>query len=292
MFNRRNFLSRLLTSGLLMRRSHAAANFLSASTLPSWPDESDPAFWHRLRDQFYIMPGEAYFNAATLGATPRPVLERVIEDMRTVETMITRWDYTPKTEDLISGYSPALSVREKLGRLLNSKAGDEVILTDHEHPGGICGWQERAKKDGIVVKQVPIPTPANDPQQLVDLFAEAMTPRTRVLAFAHILFSSGVVMPAKQLTQLAHERGCLCVIDGAQAVGQVKVDLQDLGCDAYFSSPHKWLLAPPGNGMLYIRPDQQTRFWTTLCSQTWDDEKDGMFRFMQYGTGNRSLLVG
>ncbi len=299
-----------------MRRSHAAANFLSASTLPSWPDESDPAFWHRLRDQFYIMPGEAYFNAATLGATPRPVLERVIEDMRTVETMITRWDYTPKTEDLISGYSPALSVREKLGRLLNAeardlaltqnstmgmnfiaqgirlKAGDEVILTDHEHPGGICGWQERAKKDGIVVKQVPIPTPANDPQQLVDLFAAAMTSRTRVLAFAHILFSSGVVMPAKQLTQLAHEHGCLCVIDGAQAVGQVKVDLQDLGCDAYFSSPHKWLLAPPGNGILYIRHDRQNEFWTTLCSQAWDDETEGMFRFMQYGTGNRSLLVG
>jgi isopenicillin-N epimerase len=316
MFNRRNFLNTLLTSSLVTPRGWVQANPAPASAVPSWPDENDPAFWDQVRDQFYIAPGEAYFNTATLGATPRPVLERVIEDMRTVETTITRWDYTPKTEDLISGYMPALSVREKLGKLVNAaardlaltqnstmgmnfiaqglnlKAGDEVILTDHEHPGGICGWQERARKDGIVVKQVRIPTPANDPERLVGLFAEAMTPRTRVLAFAHILFSSGVVMPVKQLTQLAHERGCLCVIDGAQAVGQVKVNLQDLGCDAYFSSPHKWLLAPPGNGMLYIRPDQQTRFWTTLCSQTWDDEKDGMFRFMQYGTGNRSLLVG
>ncbi len=319
MFNRRSFLNTLLASSLLARRDPVQADpapSAPASALPPWPDENDPAFWDRVRGQFYIAPGEAYFNTATLGATPRPVLERVIEDMRTVETTITRWDYTPKTEDLISGYMPALSVREKLGKLVNAeprdlaltqnstmgmnfvaqglslKAGDEVILTDHEHPGGICGWQERAKRDGIVVKQVHIPTPANDPEQLVELFAAAMTPRTRVLAFPHILFSSGVVMPAKQLTQLAHEHGCLCVIDGAQAVGQVKVDLQALGCDAYFSSPHKWLLAPPGNGMLYIHHDQQTRFWTTLCSQEWDDETAGMYRFMQYGTGNRSLLVG
>jgi selenocysteine lyase/cysteine desulfurase len=288
----------------------------SPSALPPWPDENDPAFWDRVRDQFYIMPGEAFFNTGTLGATPRPVLERVIEDMRTLQATITRWDYAPNTPNWISGYSPELPLREKLGKLVNAeardlaltrnatlgmnfiaqgidlKAGDEVILTDREHPGGICGWQERAKRDGIVVKQVPIPTPANDPDQLVKLFGEAITPRTRVLAFPHIISSSAVVMPAKRLTQLAHEHGCLSVIDGAQAVGQVAVELQDMGCDAYFSSPHKWLLAPAGNGLFYIRRDQQDKIWTTLCSSAWDDHQDGMFRFMQYGTGNPSLLAG
>lgn len=81
-------------------------------------------------------------------------------------------------------------------------------------------------------------------------------------------------------------------VDGAQAVGQVEVDLKAIGCDAYFSSPHKWLLAPAGNGMLYIPRDRQDLIWTTLCSSEWDNHKDGMYRFMQYGTGNPSLQAG
>ncbi len=137
-----------------------------------------------------------------------------------------------------------------------------------------------------------IPTPANDPDQLVELFAGTITSRTRVLAFPHIISSTAVVLPARRLTELAHQHGCLALVDGAQALGQTPVDLQDIGCDAYFASPHKWLLAPPGNGMFYIRRDQREKFWTTLCSFAWDDQTDGMYRFMQYGTGNRSLLTG
>ena len=72
----------------------------------------------------------------------------------------------------------------------------------------------------------------------------------------------------------------------------MKIDLQDIGCDAYYASPHKWLLAPAGNGMFYIRSDHRDKVWTTLCSFAWDDQKDGMYRFMQYGTGNPSLLAG
>jgi len=81
-------------------------------------------------------------------------------------------------------------------------------------------------------------------------------------------------------------------IDGAQAVGHLHVNVRDLGCDAYFSSPHKWLLAPKGNGFLYLRHDVQERIWTTLASSQWNNYKDGMFRLMQWGTVNQSLLRG
>ena len=321
MVSRRSFLGTLLTPALSATTGRGAAGRVGTrpaprSALPPWPEDNDPAFWDRVRDQFYITPGEAFFNTGTLGATPRPVLERVIEDMRTLQSTITRWDYSANTPNWISGYSPELPLREKVGKLVNAagedialtqnatmgmnfvaqgldlKRGDEVILTDREHPGGICGWQERAKRDGIVVKQVPIPVPASDPDRLVELFTEAITPRTRVLAVPHIISSTAVVMPVKRLTRLAHGHKCLAVFDGAQAIGQVKIDLQDIGCDAYYASPHKWLLAPAGNGMFYIRRHQRHRFWTTLCSFAWDDQKDGMYRFMQYGTGNPSLLAG
>jgi len=316
MLNRRSFLGTLFAPSFLAGHARPGPPAGARTVAPPWPEDSDPNFWERIREQFYITPGEAFFNTGTLGATPRPVLARVIEDMRTLQATITRWDYTPRTPNWFSGYSPDLPLREKLGKLVNAdaleialtqnatfgmnflahgidlKRGDEVITTDQEHPGGVCGWQERAKRDGIVWKQVTIPVPANDPDRLVQLFEEAMTPRARVLAVPHIISATAVVLPVKQLTTLAHDHGCLALIDGAQAVGQVAVDLKDIGCDAYFSSPHKWLLAPAGNGFLYIRRDCQDRFWTTLCSSEWDNHKDGMYRFMQYGTGNRSLQAG
>jgi selenocysteine lyase/cysteine desulfurase len=322
MLQRRRFLATLLAPPLLARRlpikpALAADPSVRAADIAAWPEDNDPAFWARVRDQFYITPGEAFFNTGTLGATPRPVLERMIEEMRTLQVTIAHWDYTARTPNWITGYFPELDLREKFARLVNCSAteialtqnatfgmnflaqgldlrsGDEVITTDREHPGGVCGWQQRAKRDGIVWKQVKIPTPANDPDELVRLFAEAITARTRVLAFPHIISPTAVVMPVTRLTELAHQRGCLSIVDGAQAVGQVEVNLRDIDCDAYFSSPHKWLLAPAGNGLLYIRRDRQDRFWTTLCSAEWDNHKDdGMYRFMQYGTGNRSLLTG
>ena len=330
--SRRNFLAALAAPSVLAADPRRRADGLEAAFAPrpaaavptglepqltsSWPENSDPRYWDFIRDQFYIPRSQAYFNTGTIGAVPRPVLERVIEDMRTLAATLPFWDYTPRTPDWISGYSPQLPLRQKLGKLVNAdaselaviqnatagmnflaqgrdlKAGDEIITTDREHPGGVCGWQLRAKRDGAVWKQAKIPVPANDPDEIVRLFAAQITPRTRVLSFPHIISSTAVVMPVKRLTDLAHEHGCLAIVDGAHGVGQVEVDLHGLGCDAYFSSPHKWLLAPAGNGMLYIRSDRQDLFWTTLCSSEWDDHKQGMYRFMQYGTGNPSLLVG
>ncbi|HEV2177158.1 MAG TPA: aminotransferase class V-fold PLP-dependent enzyme [Terriglobia bacterium] len=326
--NRRNFLAALATSPFLRGRGGPApagpsprpglADWTGAPSLdvPPWPAGSDAEFWDRIRDQFYITPGEAYFNTGTLGATPRPVLERVIDEMRVLQQTITRWDYTAETPNWISGYSPEVPLRQKLGKLVNASAeelaitqnatfgmnflahgidlkpGDEVVTTDQEHPGGVCGWQERVKRDGAVWTQVKIPVPANDPDELVHLFEAAITPRTRVIAVPHIISGTAVVMPVKRISQLAREHHALAIVDGAQAVGQVAVDLKDIGCDAYYSSPHKWLLAPAGNGMLYIRRDRQDSFWTTLCSAEWDNHKDGMYRFMQYGTGNPALQAG
>ena len=84
---------------------------------------------------------------------------------------------------------------------------------------------------------------------------------------------------------MIRDRGALALVDGAQAVGQLQVDVKELGCDAYVASLHKWMMAPKGTGFLYIRREVQDRFWTTLASSHWDDQENGAFRFMQYGTG-------
>ena len=180
-----------------------------------------------------------------------------------------------------------------LGHGLDLSAGDEVVTTDQEHSGGISVFRLLAKRRGIVVKELPLePALAGGPDAVVRLFAGAVTPKTRALMFSHITSGLGIRLPARELCALASERGTLSLVDGAQAVGQVQVDVQALGCDAYVGSPHKWLMAPKGTGFLYIRRGAQDRFWTTLASGAWDNRERGAFRFMQYGTGSVPAVEG
>ena len=120
--------------------------------------------------------------------------------------------------------------------------GDEVLSTDQEHVGGICPWRLYAKRRGIVVRELPLlPACADGPEGIVRLFAAAITPRTRVLMVSHITSSLGILLPVKELSALARERGVLSLIDGAQAVGQIRVDVGELGCDAYVGSPVQYV---------------------------------------------------
>src|SRR4029453_5558712 len=120
---------------------------------------------------------------------------------------------------------------------------------------------------------------------VVKLFADAMTPKTKAVMFSHVVSGLGTLMPARELCAVIRDRGAFALVDCGQAVGQIQVDVKALGCDAFVASPHKWMMAPKGTGVLYIRRDMQDRFWTTLASSHWDDKENGAFRFMQYGTG-------
>lgn len=278
--------------------------------------EDDESYWNRLRWQFLIPRDQAYFNTGTLGASPRPVVEAVRQHLLFVEESLAEWDYSPDKPERLAGYRPEEVLRgeiadfigcgaDEVGLTLNAtmgmnlvangldlEEGDEVLITDREHGGGRSGWDVKAKRTGTVVREVPIPDPLSDPDEILEAFEAAMTPRTKVLAFPHITSGRGIILPARRLVALARDRGAFSVVDGAQAVGQIRVDVRDIGSDAYFFSPHKWLLAPKGTGVLHIRRDVQERIWTTLASYQWDNQDDGMYRLMQYGTHNLSLLRG
>lgn len=263
----------------------------------------------------YLFPdGDAYFNTGTLGATPRVVVEAMVEDLNRVERELTAWDFVPDGTPPMSGYRPAEAVRAKLARRLGVEgrdvaltrnatmgssflangldlaAGDEVLITDQEHPGGRSAWDLRARRDGLVVREVGVDLASR--ADILTAFEDAWTDRVRVVAVPHITSRLGIVMPLDGLCRLARDRGAISIVDGAQAPGQLVVDLLKLRCDAYVSSPHKWLLAPKGTGFMWVHPDLQDRIWTTIASTQWDNREDGAFRFTQMGTGNRSLMVG
>jgi selenocysteine lyase/cysteine desulfurase len=288
-----------------------------ADGLPVVPEGAlDAEFWHELRKEFLLPPDEAFFNTGTLGSSPRVVLDAVVQHMTHVDRDLAHWDYKPDHEQYFTGYNPERWVREKLARVINAAPeeialtqnatfgmnfianglslgpGDEVLVVEGCHTGGRSGWELRDKRYGAHVKYVRPPFPPQDPRQLIDLYEQATTPQTRVWALEHLSSATAIRYPVEEMCRRARERGILTAVDGAQTIGHLAIDVQAMGCDFYFTSPHKWLLAPKGTGLLYIRRETQPRLWTTLASGEWDNHKDGAYRFMQYGTGNLSLLVG
>ncbi|MFW6079133.1 MAG: aminotransferase class V-fold PLP-dependent enzyme, partial [Gemmatimonadota bacterium] len=269
-----------------------------------------------LRRSFLIPEDEAFFNTGTLGSSPRAVLDAVVDHMTHVDRDIAHWDYYPDREQYFTGYFREDWLREKIAGLINAELdeialtqnatygmnylangldlgpGDEVIVMQDAHAGGRCGWELRGKRYGPHVKYVAPPVPPEDPGQLIDLFENATGPHTRVWAIPHLTSGTAILFPVRELCRRARERGILSVVDGAQTCGHLAIDVRDMGCDAYFTSPHKWLLAPKGTGFLYVRRDALDDLWTTLASGSWDDYESGAYRLMQVGTGNLSLLIG
>ena len=147
---------------------------------------------------------------------------------------------------------------------LDLAAGDEVITTALEHPAALSPWLLLARRRGIVVKQVDLPTPLTGPEQVLGLFAGAVTPRTRVFAFSHVQYGDGALLPVKELAQFARQRNIFSVVDGAQALGMLDLNLQDLDCDFYAANFHKWLGGCQGSGMLYVRREMLDRLWPSV----------------------------
>jgi len=313
---RRSFLSGLALPSLAAGLAPALEARTPAAPFAPDPDTSDAAVFAEARRHFLIPEGVAYCNTGTLGASPREVVEEVARRTTQLESELADWDYTRVDGEPLTGYQPLTEFRAAVGAVVNAPAeeialtqnatmgmgflangldlaaGDEVVSTDQEHVGGICPWRLLAKRRGVVVKELPLTPALTSPETVVGLFAEAITPRTRVLMVSQITSSLGIRLPVRELCALARERGVLSIVDGAQAVGQIRVDLKELGCDAYVASPHKWLLAPKGTGVLHVRREMQDRFWTTLASSVWDDRDKGAFRFMQFGTGSVPVAYG
>jgi selenocysteine lyase/cysteine desulfurase len=318
MFDRRGFLSSVAAAAAgITLASARAVQEMAHPAPPALPDASlydkdEEAYWTALRKQFLIPEDEVYLNNGTVGSSPIPVLHAIMQCYHDSERMAQSdpedypiWGYAAWNEfrdplakfigckrDEIALLRNATEANSYIANGVDLKAGDEVLITDQEHPGGEHPWDLRAKRYGIVVKKITLPKPVPDAAAVLNLFNEAITARTRVIFFSHITTVTGVVLPAKEICALARSKRILSAVDGAHVPGMMKLDVHDLGCDMYSASPHKWLQATKGTGFLYLRDEVIDRVWNTIATEGWDDVKIRAERFQRIGSSNVPTLCG
>ena len=275
-------------------------------------DSNEETYWTALRKQFIIPDDEIYLNNGTVGSSPAPVLRAIFDAYNDSEKMAQSdpedypiWGYAAWNEfrdplaafvgcsrDELALVRNATEANSYIANGIDLKAGDEVLITDQEHPGGEHPWNLRAKRYGIVVKKVALPKPVPSAADVLNRFSDAITPRTRVIFFSHITTVTGVVLPARELCALARSKNILSAVDGAHVPGMMRLNVRELGCDLYSSSPHKWLQATKGSGFLFVRDELIDRLWNTIATEGWDDPKLRAERFQRIGSSNVPALHG
>jgi hypothetical protein len=229
-----------------------------AATTPALPDtalfERDPeSYWKRIRDeQFYLPAGRSFLNNGSLGVAPRPVLAAVADYLEKGAALETadpypRWGYETMdahreelarfvgcTKDEIALMHNATEANTTVAAGLDLKAGDEVVMTDQEHPSGRAGWRLKEARYGVTVREVKIPLPPKSPAQLADLLVSSIGPRTAVLMFSGMTSPTGLIMPIREISDAARAKGVITMVDGAHMHGQMP--LASPICTAIFSA--------------------------------------------------------
>jgi selenocysteine lyase/cysteine desulfurase len=270
MTNRRSFLKTAALSVPALTRFHAAPG---PAPFPD-PDDVAPAeFWEEIRKLYTLSPNRIYLNTGGLGPAPDPVLNRFREETDRLqmqsETGHRLFDAARETVATFFGADPdelaftrnATEGNATVAAGLRLNSGDEIIIDASAHPGGAIPWLTQLKRYGVRVRTFQ--PDSSRPETTLERIEALVSTRTRVIQISHVTAPTGILLPAKQIAEIAARRRLWFHIDGAQSAGMLPIDLHDIGCDSYATSGHKWLGAPHGTGILYIRQDRLDDVWPT-----------------------------
>ena len=270
-------------------------------------EESESDFWTRVRNEFLTSDELAYMNSGSLGPMPRPVYYALVDGYRGLASdpgrenarhVAAQADLRAKLAAFVNADPAEIALTRNttegmsfVANGLDLEAGDEVLCSFHEHPGGLEPWKLLARRRGLVVRELPFPIPTPDPADIVGRFEDAITPRTDLISVSHLPFPTRCMLPEQAQAALARPRGILTVVDGAHGIGMLALDMHDLGVDSYASSPYKWMGAPVGTGFLYLRSELQEQLWPTVANTGWDDPERGAARYDRLGQRAGPLLT-
>ena len=307
--NRRRFLKKV--------GKFSAAAFLTSLTRPAWSRNLQAAlkdaegmnaadlateedFWYYIQQSFTVSPGLINLNNGGVSPAPIPVQEAVkrFYDYSNEAPSYYMWRI------LDQGREP---LRKNIARLagcdaeeiainrnssegletvifgLQLKAGDEVVAAKQDYPNMVNAYNQRQKRDGIKMVWVNLDLPSEDENYLVNQYVKAFTPKTKVVHITHIINWNGQILPVKKIANEARKRGIEVIVDGAHSFAHFEFKIPDLDCDYFASSLHKWLYAPIGSGMLYVKKEKIKNIYPLFATSE-DPLKDDIRKFENLGT--------
>ncbi len=310
MYSRRRFLGALgipvaaATAGVALNLegvAHALGALRERSREQATPEEAagDEDFWFEVGQAFTV--DRSLVNLNNGGVSPSPAWVQ--------EAMKRHLDYsnTAPPYSMWKILEPQReAVRERLGREFGCdpeevaltrnaseglqicqfgfdlRPGDEVLTTNQDYPRMITTFLQRERREGIVLRRLSIPIPAEDPDEIVSLFERNITPKTKLILMCHMINITGQILPVRAVVEMARSKGIPVIVDGAHALAHFDFKISELDCDYYATSLHKWLFAPHGTGLLYVRKDKIRELWPLMAATKKMDED--IRKFEEIGT--------
>ena len=270
-------------------------------------DTNSEDYWEKVKQEFIFADKLRYFNNASLGSSPITV-QRATRDFReTLDGFPSKYmwggweDEKEKTRQAVADFFSVSNEEialthnttegmNMIARSMDLQEGDEVIIVNHDHTSGTVPWEVWQETKGIKLIRPEVPILPKNKEELIDIYKKAITPKTKVISMCHIVNTNGMILPVKEVSKMAHKKGILVAVDGAQAAGMFNIDLHDLECDFYTASAHKWLFSPKGVGVFYAKKESQHHLKPLIVCKGHKDKS--IRRLENYNTRNLPEVLG
>jgi isopenicillin-N epimerase len=306
--NRRNFLSMVgkgvglaalssATVASLLDDLHAATK--SVEHLSPAEAAQNEDYWFEIQRSFSITRGITNLNNGGVSPSPRIVTEALCRYIWQQEdvTAYTMWSILePQSETVRTGLADIFGCdREEIAITRNAsesleillmgmdlKSGDEILTTTQDYPRMLTTLRQREQREGLVLRMIKVPIAPSHLDDITAEFEKAISPKTRVILISHVINITGQMMPVKSICNLAKSKGIEVIVDGAHAFAHFDFKQPDLGCDYYGTSLHKWLFAPKGTGLLFVKRDKIEKMWPLMAADK--SQKTDIRKFEEIGT--------
>ena len=316
--NRRDFLSLAGKSlglaalavpsiGKLVKEVEAATTNISHLT----PEQAamDEDYWSIIQNAFTVTRGIVNLNNGGVSPSPRIVTEALVRYIWQQEdaTAYTMWQILePQSETIRTGLAEMFGCdREEIAITRNAsesleillmgmdfKPGDEILTTTQDYPRMVTTLKQRERREGLVLKMVKIPIPPKDLNEITAAFEKGITPRTKLILVSHQVNITGQITPVKAVCEMARAKGIETIVDGAHSFAQFDFKQKDLACDYFGTSLHKWLFAPKGSGLLFVKRDKIAKLWPLMAAE--EKQATDIRKFEEVGTHSAAprLAIG
>jgi len=292
------------TVGSLLNQLHAATLRVAHLT----PEEAamNEDYWSEIQRSFSVTRGIINLNNGGVSPSPRIVTEAFVRYTWQQEdaTAYTMWQILePQSETIRAGLAELFGCdKEEIAITRNAsesleilqmgmdlKAGDEILTTTQDYPRMLTTFQQRERREGLVLNLIKIPIPPKNVEEITDAFERAITKKTRLILISHMVNITGQIVPVKSICELARSKGIEVIVDGAHTFAHLDFKQPDIGCDYFGASLHKWLFAPKGTGILYVKRDKIEKIWPLMAAET--KQATDIRKFEEIGTHSAAMRL-